>query len=418
MSTLEKEKIEEIKNLYTTFKEELRNDISSKTILNKKRCYLIKEPWDSELFNNNYNTNSYSRKYKRFHSNITNNNTFNFPSNPPEFINDIKTIINCLKNNEKLKLQNPELIKTVDEINKLNGRKSMMNYLAGNNKILLEYKYENEALLIENASSVPEGISKSLKNIYLIKIKLKNFRMRYKKDDLYKFLLSEPKLEKLDLEPYKNANSDIQVEIEDIFKENNSSNNSKNQTRQYEYKTRHFKKREEINNKNSMKEINIETPRGEKKEEINNKNSMKEKNIETPRDKKEERKEEIKEKSNFYGRYRRGNRQQISSAININKKDEEYNLSKNNYNKEIDNTTISSLKSNISIRRGFRNYQKNEGNQNKNEEIISNMKSSIITNSQGKENEIQKLKEEIEKLKKEKTNQINENLNAEKEIRN
>ena len=29
-----------------------------------------------------------------------------------------------------------------------------------------------------------------------------------------------------------------------------------------------------------------------------------------------------------------------------------------------------------------------EENQNKNEEIISNMKSSIITNSQGKENEI------------------------------
>ena len=152
-----------------------------------------------------------------------------------------------------------------------------------------------------------------------------------------------------------------------------------------------------------------------KKEEINNKNSIKETNIETPRG---EIKEEIKEKSNFYGRYRRVNRQQISSAININKKDEEYNLSKNNYNKEIDNTTISSLKSNISIRRGFRNYQKNEGNQNKNEEIISNMKSSIITNSQGKENEIQKLKEEIEKLKKENTNQRNENLNAEKEIRN
>ena len=161
MSTLEKEKIEVIKNLYTTFKEELKNDISSKTISNKKDCYLIKETWDSELYNNlnNYDGNSYQRKYRRYHSNIVNNNnkTFNFPSNPPEFINDIKTIINCLKNNEKLKLQNPELIKTVDEINKLNGRKSMMNYLAGNNKILLEYKYENEALLIENATSVPEG---------------------------------------------------------------------------------------------------------------------------------------------------------------------------------------------------------------------------------------------------------------------
>ena len=111
MSTLEKEKIEEIKNLYTTFKEELKNDISSKTISNKKDCYLIKETWDSELYNNlnNYDKNSYSRKYKRYHHN-QNNNNFNFPSNPPEFINDIKTIINCLKNNEKLKLQNPELI--------------------------------------------------------------------------------------------------------------------------------------------------------------------------------------------------------------------------------------------------------------------------------------------------------------------
>ena len=82
--------------------------------------------------------------------------------------------------------------------------------------------------------------------------------MRYKKDDLYKFLLSEPKLEKLDLEPYKNANSDIQVEIEDIFKE--SSNNSQNQPRQNEYKTRHFKKRED------------------KKEETYNENSIREKN--------------------------------------------------------------------------------------------------------------------------------------------
>ncbi len=47
--------------------------------------------------------------------------------------------------------------------------------------------------------------------------------------------------------------------------------------------------------------------------------SIREKNIETSRGEKEE----IKEKSNFYGRYRRGNRQQFSY--------EENNLSKNRY---------------------------------------------------------------------------------------
>ena len=58
MSTLGKEKIEDIKNLYTTFKEELRNVISSKTITNKKDCYLIQETWDSELYNNHIFLNS------------------------------------------------------------------------------------------------------------------------------------------------------------------------------------------------------------------------------------------------------------------------------------------------------------------------------------------------------------------------
>ena len=65
-----------------------------------------------------------------------------------------------------------------------------MNYLAGNNKILFQlsgnnYKTEDEVLLIDNAFSVPEGISKLMRNIYLIKLKVKSFRMRYKKDELY-----------------------------------------------------------------------------------------------------------------------------------------------------------------------------------------------------------------------------------------
>lgn len=322
MSSLENNEIDEIKNLYNTFKDELKADIKNNTITKGKDCYLIKKPWDSELYKNiinNYNRNSYTRKSSRFHHDTTNNNTLNLPTNSPEFINDIKTIISCIKDGEELKLQNPKLIDFIDKKKRLIVKKNLLNYLAGNNKILLElpdnkYKTEDEVLLIDNAFSVPEGISKIMRNVYLIKYKVKSFRMRYKKDELYELLLSPTKVEKLNLDPYKNDNSNIQVEIEDIYKENNSSptNISGNQAKQFDYRRR---------------------IRGEKTEDTN---SIKEKNSENTR--------EEKLANPSYNNNKYGIRKQMSTINSTNKNEKENNfISKkyNYYSNQIDNSTIS-----------------------------------------------------------------------------
>ena len=356
MSSLENNEIDEIKNLYNTFKDELKADIKNNTITKGKDCYLIKKPWDSELYKNiinNYNRNSYTRKSSRFHHDTTNNNTLNLPTNSPEFINDIKTIISCIKDGEELKLQNPKLIDFIDKKKRLIVKKNLLNYLAGNNKILLElpdnkYKTEDEVLLIDNAFSVPEGISKIMRNVYLIKYKVKSFRMRYKKDELYELLLSPTKVEKLNLDPYKNDNSNIQVEIEDIYKENNSSptNISGNQAKQFDYRRR---------------------IRGEKTEDAN---SIKEKNSENTR-------EEKSANPSYNNNNKYGIRKQMSTIISTNKKVEENNIISKKYNyysNQIDNSTISTENSknnnnyNNKYRGNYRRYRSTEETSNNNEE--------------------------------------------------
>ena len=389
MSSLENNEIDEIKNLYNTFKDELKADIKNNTITKGKDCYLIKKPWDSELYKNiinNYNRNSYTRKSSRFHHDTTNNNTLNLPTNSPEFINDIKTIISCIKDGEELKLQNPKLIDFIDKKKRLIVKKNLLNYLAGNNKILLElpdnkYKTEDEVLLIDNAFSVPEGISKIMRNVYLIKYKVKSFRMRYKKDELYELLLSPTKVEKLNLDPYKNDNSNIQVEIEDIYKENNSSptNISGNQAKQFDYRRR---------------------IRGEKTEDAN---SIKEKNSENTR-------EEKSANPSYNNNNKYGIRKQMSTIISTNKKVEENNIISKKYNyysNQIDNSTISTENSrnnnnyNNKYRGNYRRYRSTEETSNNNEELIPNMKSGNIYNNTNNEKEIQKLNNELNNIRKE-----------------
>ena len=67
MSSLDNIEIENIKQFYNSFKEDLKSDISSKNVSNKKECYIIKKPWDTELSKNfnNYNPNNYKRRYGR-----------------------------------------------------------------------------------------------------------------------------------------------------------------------------------------------------------------------------------------------------------------------------------------------------------------------------------------------------------------
>ena len=87
MSSLNNSELEEIKNLYNAFKNELKTNIQNRKTINKGKCYLIKKEWDTE-FNNNINKhNSIKKPYRKF-SQYQNqsNEPFNFPDKPPEFI--------------------------------------------------------------------------------------------------------------------------------------------------------------------------------------------------------------------------------------------------------------------------------------------------------------------------------------------
>ena len=172
-------------------------------------------------------------------------------------------------------MENIQLIDLVAQKSILKARKSILNYLAGNNKILLQYKPENEAILIENASSIIEGISKNLEKIYLIKWKIKNrFRNKKEEEELFKLLLSKEKIETMNLEQYKNSNNDINLEIEDIFKEeiaSYSSSKKLEESNEFQPKARGFyrkfwEKTEDKKEKEIIKEKEMETPKEEKKE--------------------------------------------------------------------------------------------------------------------------------------------------------
>ena len=127
MSSLENSECEEIKNLYKTFKENLKSDILNEAISNKKDCYIIKKSWDTELSKNfnNYNTTSFRSRFRR--NNTNKPSTFDLPNNPPEFINDIKNLYNLIKNEEQLMLENFDLIELVANKSKLKGRRSLLN---------------------------------------------------------------------------------------------------------------------------------------------------------------------------------------------------------------------------------------------------------------------------------------------------
>ena len=330
MSSLENTECEEIKNFYNTFKENLKSDISNETISNKKDCYIIKKSWDTELSKNfnNYNRNTFRSKLKRNYSNQP--SIFNLPNESPEFINDLKNLINCLKNEEKLILENFDLIELVAKKTGLKARKNVLNYMAGNNKILLLYKYENNAILIENASSIVEGISKNLKRIYQINIITKGWKGRNKKEELYKLLLSKEKFDSLNLDPYKNENSDINLKTEDIFKTKNEAsssalkrNESSSMSTRISSRVSRFGIEREIKKEEKKQEAieeKLETPKGEEKTENNR-----------------------HQRFHIYQRYKNSNLEKD--------KKEEVSTTQNNYNETNLDTTTESETSN---RRWFR----------------------------------------------------------------
>ena len=265
MSSLDNSDFEHIKKLYTNFKEEI--SINRKP--NNKQCYLIKGGWDTEL-NEKINGTRPIRK----------SNNFSLPKSNPDFVNYITTLIDCLKNDEKIFLESCELIEFAGTKKVLNNSGEKWDYSAGNNKILLGYendKNEKELILIEGISSLEEGITKNDKNIYKLKIKNNSNnskQIKRKIEELYRKLLSYQNFDKLNLEEYKNTNNLITIETEIIIQNKIDSNSSTLQTSKREYKKRFhgittipdsIKKEKEEPNKEKVLKTPIESNEKEEK---------------------------------------------------------------------------------------------------------------------------------------------------------
>ena len=121
-----KEQIDSIKEKYKYFKNELDNKIKDNniSIYNNTQCYAINESWINEF-----------------------NRSSTLPRKNPEFLNDISSLINCLKGRKNFSLTNIELMNFIFKTNKneLN-KNSLFKYYTGNNKIIIENKSNNEKI--------------------------------------------------------------------------------------------------------------------------------------------------------------------------------------------------------------------------------------------------------------------------------
>ena len=273
MSSLTITEISELKEKYNKFKQELKSDLKNRDITDLKECYLIKKKWDTDInniFNSNYNYHSARFRIKT--SNI-NNKSVNLPNDGPEFINDFNNLIDCLKQKEQIIFESIDLIDSIMEkypLNIKNQSKNYLKYYSGNNKIILEYPYTYELLLIENASSVMDGIS-SISKINKITYQ-KSFRIKdLDKQELCKYILfSNTSFKDLDLEPYKNFKSIIKItktEI-DFLKEENKASSITDSNISFKYpRIRYFQKEEE--SKVQTKENILEHSKENRKEEEN-----------------------------------------------------------------------------------------------------------------------------------------------------
>ena len=239
MSSLTSEEFSELKEIYKNFKQELKSAINNRNIINNKECYLIKKQWDTDIdtiFNNNSFKKFKSSRYR--HSNIS-NNSINLPNEPPEIINDFKTLIECLKNGEQIILESKDLIESILGKYTLNKwfQKNYLIYSAKNNKIILEYPNKNELLLIENAYLIPDEISNKTK---INKITYhKSYRAKdSNKQEFIEYLLSNTNFKDLNLDTYKNNNNLIKIidtEI-DILNDDNKVSFSQYRNISWRYK--------------------------------------------------------------------------------------------------------------------------------------------------------------------------------------
>ena len=147
---MDEEFIAKLANLYNSFRNTLESKIKDKEIsFNNDECYLIKD-YDNKL-NKIIKNYELCKKYNRYSF----ESSCSLPK-PPDFINDISSMIACIKNNINYKLMQKEVIDLINKKNKLNNNKGeLVKYYTGNYKIIIEFnrKNENKALLLDRTFS-------------------------------------------------------------------------------------------------------------------------------------------------------------------------------------------------------------------------------------------------------------------------
>ena len=127
-------------------------------------CYLIKDSWIN-AFIRSYDSQRSTPKYKTKYTKRNINTTFSLPPKGPEFLNDITSVIDCIKNRINFILVNKELMEFVFKNNKNELRNyKCISYYTGNKKIIIEFKTNNE----NNALLLFDPLKINKKNAYLI----------------------------------------------------------------------------------------------------------------------------------------------------------------------------------------------------------------------------------------------------------
>ena len=290
---MDKQKLISSKPVYDSFRNELENKINNRNIsINNNQCYLMDDNWIEEYIKSFNNINKPRSRYKRGSK---------FNSFKPDVLNDFSSIINYLKEGRKFKIINKEFMEFIFNENELN-QNNLINYYTGNNKIIIEYVNENNALLILNPND-----NKNNKNIYIInksnnneeneklyeKI-LKKFKAYLINNKEYKDIIktfddfinnkntkSLNKQNDNDIiqEKYKNSQNNCSQPTSTIYSKeekqitNNDKSRNKNSSNYYSKKDSSIKSKKEMENDNVNKITIIsieETIQTEEKNEIDN----------------------------------------------------------------------------------------------------------------------------------------------------
>ena len=238
---MDQQSISNLKKLYDSFRTDLEKKIKEKkvSLYNIGTYYLIKESFINEL-NRICKKNYPSRTYGNYKNQYTTSSS-TLSNESIEFINDISSVITCIKDRQNFKIVNKDFIESFYK-NKYELRKNNnINYYTGNNKKIIEFKNSSEknAILITN----PLGYSKQ---IFFIEKKINDRDNK----NLYNNLLSVEE----DINIFISKNSDYKniIKSSNEFINNiNLSLKDNNQEIKKNYTRNNMQSRYGVNNSNT-----------------------------------------------------------------------------------------------------------------------------------------------------------------------